>query len=254
MEPFESDGSNFREEYDDEDPRMTDLVEVAHARHAAEASFLCAQLEEAEIPAAVSGGHMAALYGGMPAVDSRILVPRHLASQAAQIITKVREEANRKSIEQGFDHDSIAEELDADNRDPKLVEALEMVEWPIEARLDALRVKAALWINDGDRTIDIAQRLAAAGLSREQADTLMTSVIADPKLLLDKKNFRIRIGSLCVIGGSLIIYAANGLVGWGIFSYGVVSIIWGLTLHPPKWHTQAPAEPAPPQEDDAPQS
>lgn len=251
MESFEPNGSEAREEYGGEDPRLTDLVELTSARHSAEAAFLCTVLEDADIPATTSGSNLGDLYGGHVAVSTKILVPRHLLDQARTTLDRARAQGQQAGIDSAFRSPVTDDEDVMDGKDAiEMEEALALADVPMDERLARLRPLVRVWVFRRDRPQHIARRLAASGLTREDADRFMTAFCSDRTELARVRRLPVVTGGL-LLAFSLLLLAKGLLAGGVVMVFALAFFAWAASLQLPRWQPQA-AEPA--QEDKPPAS
>lgn len=251
MEPKETDGANFREEYDDEDPRMTDLVELTTVPTEAEAMFLHTVLEDADIPSAVTGGNYGAPFGSVPSLNVSVLVPRDLLGRARALITETKLEIERKGVDQAFEERDGGAQGPQPSDDPEIEACRALAALEPQQRDAKLRRRLEEWSAAGEAPYQIAPRLAAAGLTHEQADRLIEEFSRDPNALSEARWFRIRIGITLLLVTAVLLWRGWWffLATWWLPAAGCFFLAWGVMIRPPKWHTQAPAEPVPPKDD-----
>ena len=141
---------------------LRDLALAAEASPA-EGLYLSEELEEAGIP--VVEQEQPPMPMGFAPV--RLCVPRKLLAEAQRVIAAAREKARAEGITQAFEPDSICEATY--DKDPVMLEMFSLREAEPDKRESILKQKIADWVVEGTSEIQIAQYLAAAGLTETEA-------------------------------------------------------------------------------------
>ncbi|MCK6474583.1 MAG: DUF2007 domain-containing protein [Planctomycetes bacterium] len=248
MEPMETDGSNFREEYDDEDPRMTDLVRLTAVSNPAEGAFLSALLDDADIPSVLYGATTGAMFGATEGLTAWLMVPSSMLDQAKRVLAHAKEEIEKKSIDEAFQApNSDGDEAPEPEYDSELAECKALAGLPEDQRSIKLQKLLQRWSSRGDASFLVAQRLSAAGLTREQADEFIKGFASSPSALSESRSLRFKIAGLLFLT-EIVLLALGWHSNWVLVA-ACFFAAWGFAIQPPKWHVQTPAPP----KDDAPQ-
>jgi hypothetical protein len=201
---------------------LQDLVLLERTGSVPEAGFLVSLLEDEGIPAVIHGESLSGLTAGEWS-RPEVRVPRVLLDEAKAIILKGRDAARTRGIEDAFTEEKIEEEV-ADHRpDPEMVEMQLINHDPPAVRDEKLAAKVAKWTVEGINPVRVAQYLAVAGLSLDEAAILVKTVRTERKDLMEEAlNGRVLLGlGLAAIGVCLSVFALG---------YGVALIVAGLAI------------------------
>jgi len=135
----------------------------------------------------------------------RLLVPAADAATAEGVIREAIRETRRTAILQAFDPKLLKETLAGPWEENELLEMAELRERDPEVRSAKLEERMADWLADGVDEVQIAQRLAAAGLSFGEAKQLIrTTVTQRSELLRRAREGRQVTGNILVASGVLL--------------------------------------------------
>ena len=208
-----------------------DVVVVASAGNELEAIALIDMLADEDIPALKKGGMIH--FGG--AGQSEIAVPRKLKDKALSAIQKFRNSADERGVEDAFSPETV-EEQQNDPRSADMALMGRIAHATPEEREKILSQFIAQSIVDSMPVPELAQHLAAAELSREEAEALIAKVKSQQiDSIRNKLESRIQTGRLVgTIGAvlfviTLIACISNArMIAWP--ALGVMTIVIGFGL------------------------
>jgi hypothetical protein len=201
---------------------LQDLVLLERTGSVPEAGFLVSLLEDEGIPAVIHGESLSGLTAGEWSLPE-VRVPRVLLDEAKAIIVKGRDAARTRGIEDAFSEEKIEEEVTDHRTDPEMVEMQLLSQDTPAVRDELLAAKIAKWTVEGINPVRVAQYLAVAGLSLDEAAVLVKTVRTERKDLMDEAlNGRVLLGlGLAAIGVCVGVFALG---------YGVALIVAGLAI------------------------
>ncbi|MCY3023925.1 MAG: hypothetical protein NTW87_33520 [Planctomycetota bacterium] len=149
---------------------LRDTVPAFSATTQPEAIYLTESLHEAGIPAYALPQRLEGIAMGL-----LIHVPRARLDEAQKVIAQARAEAEARGVEAAFDLQSVADTTD-DRHDELLMAMFRLRAETPEERDEKLREHAAKWVLDSMAPVQMAKCLAAAGLSRAEAEALVNEM------------------------------------------------------------------------------
>jgi len=174
---------------------LQDLAVIATPTTVPEAMYLADALQEAGVPAVSEPQH---LDGLIP--SNRVLVPRKFLEQAQAICEKARVQAEARGVDQAFDIENIAETTD-EKQDPVMMRMFKLRAETPESRNEALVDFITKWLTQDSSVVQLAKYLAAAGLGRDEAQTLVDYTIQLQHETVEKsRTGKLRLGAvlLCI--------------------------------------------------------
>ena len=209
---------------------LTDVVLLTTARTPAEASMIVALLDDEEIPAIVTGMNTSSTYSGIAMFEARICVPRSLETKALETLRQIRSDAERHGLDEAFDPNLQEQEYKENAADPAFIAAASLAGMPMEDRISRLKILLAEWLEQSDSNVHIAERLAAAGLSRKQADDLMKSINPDDAVMQSARNKRTLSGIVIIVAGIAVGLARPSITAPQLILLGLVLVIAGIGI------------------------
>jgi len=201
---------------------LQDLVLLERTGSVPEAGFLVSLLEDEGIPAVVHGASLSGL-AASEWIRPEVKVPRVFLDEAKAIIAKGRDTARARGIEDAFSEEKIDEEMSDERVDPEMTEMQQLKDEPKNVRDEKLAAKVAKWTVEGINPVRVAQYLAVAGLSLDEAADLVKTVRTDRKDLMDD-----------ALNGRVMLGLGIALIGVGLcfvmFGYGLALIIAGIAI------------------------
>jgi hypothetical protein len=191
------------------DEQMRDLVPVAHPQTAAEAAFIVSVLEDNEIPCVSNMQSFSMSIGGG---GGEIHVPRVLLGAARSVLENVRRETDDMRIDDAFKIENIEETVKDTEKDPILTEMFELLDAEDDERDEALVPYILNWTAAGISDVQIARYLAAAGLSRDEAATLLDKTLASKQSELASTRFHYQVIGYSCIGLGLLLFVFRLIV------------------------------------------
>jgi hypothetical protein len=222
--------------------QLQDLVVAASPANDAEAMFLSNLLEDAGIPAATEGDRLGALTGGFG--GQHLYVPRVLSDKAKALIVEARTGVKKGRVEDAFEPESVVESLEDKKADPILLEMARLRDEPEIQRNEILAKHIIQWQSENRQSVERARFLAAAGLSREQADELLSAVVKHSgDEIASVGSSKVWWGVACIVSGclwfvaKLALYAPQGYeVNYArpmiLITSGFILIVIGSSIKP----------------------
>lgn len=230
------------EEFDGDDPRMTDLVKLEPVANAAHGAFLCAVLEDHEIPAVVESGAVGGMFAGVAGIQAWIMVPRELASRAREVVDRNKKEIAQKGVSEAFEAEDLYDECAVDDDEGAILQQCQDIGMLSEEARDArLKLLLQKWSETTVLPATVARRLAAAGLTREQADRLIQELQKDAPQVSEWRRILGGIGVLLALCGSVMLAAGN-FGGGGIIVLAIIFFFWASSINPPRWQALSKEE------------
>ncbi|MCZ7645404.1 MAG: DUF2007 domain-containing protein [Planctomycetota bacterium] len=207
--------------------QLANLVNLATVGSTGELVYLLNALEEAGIPCSSSGDHVHMPFGH-GVLESRILVPREFLNRAREVVTQARKDAEVRGHLDAFQPENVEEGLDEAASHPGTSILVDLnLEENHELKMARLRVLLVEWLVDSSTPVEIARRLAVAGLTRLEAEALLEEVKDQESERLEARRKSHFIGGILVgVGG--ILWSLLGLLNYSTYAGGN-TFIYGTT-------------------------
>lgn len=171
---------------------LHDVTHAITANNEFEAIALIDMLEDVGIPAFKRSGivHVSSIG------KCEVMVPRVLLSQAQAAIATFRQQAIEEGVRDAYTPESRAEQFATPLIDAEMENMFILASMPEDQRIEALAPHVADWLASQTSAPQIARYLAAAGLQREKAETLVADVKTIHSNLLADSLRKMRLRSL----------------------------------------------------------
>ncbi|HLX61480.1 MAG TPA: hypothetical protein VKX17_09380 [Planctomycetota bacterium] len=222
-------------EYELTEEELHDVVLASIAANDFEAIALVSQLEEAGIPAMKSGGNMQL---GV-VTQAEVRVPRKLLEEAKTLIEKIRGEVSARGVEMAFKPENIEEQW-SDSKPSPAMSLMRLLDTASGAERERILFDFVVQaIADSMPAPALARHLAAAGLSREEADALISHVKTE-QMHLVREQLERQISAGYVLGGLgiaalvaafiVVLFMRRGQLLIGLAAFGTITG-FGLAGH-----------------------
>ena len=174
---------------------LTDSLQDAGIRFIVEQAETCSTF-----PQPFSVGQVGMLLG------ERVIVPEEDARRACEVLAEVRRKAKVRAVKDAFDPESLQESLSDPKADPVLKEMAALAGLEPGQHHEYLSARVADWLTENVGEVKIAQYLAAAGLSEEEAGKVVAEVVCYRADLFDQSRARLlSAGRITLITGLLLV-------------------------------------------------
>ena len=139
-------------------------------------------------------------------LGERVMVPQETVERARKVLDEVRREAMARAVKDAFDPESLQERLSDPKADPVLKEMVTLTGLPPGERHESLSGRVADWLTEQVGEVKIAQSLAAAGLSEDDALRLVAEVVRWRADLFERSRARfLGAGKIILVTGLLLL-------------------------------------------------
>jgi hypothetical protein len=206
---------------------LYDVVVAAAAKNEFEAIALISALEESCIPAMKRAGLFP--FGNIGPCD--VMVPRKLLESARSVINQSRANAIQSGVEGAFKESDELEQYTDPKADPLLPALLDLRTLPEHERNKILTHYIGEWVADST-PVEVAQRLAAAGLSQNEAMSLFENTVREKTdLIHDALKQRIQLSkSIAGIGAAILVIGPFVRISLSAATAAMLMLVIGIGM------------------------